>query len=255
MADVEHARTRSSERVDLDELDNVPLASRARAALLTAILEDRFGGRLPSEDKLAEMLNVSRTTVRAAVQSLERDGLISRRRAVGTTINRHVGPQTLALQRLVGWHWLLEEKGHSVKVDISWEHGVPEKAVRSALPWSGTTECLIIEKRYFADDSLAIYLKDFIPLENLKTDAFEAPLEASVFDFSQRYCRQRIAHAVVQIVPKVKRKDLNTELTCRVGTPFIRLHETHHAANADVVGWSYIDIEDRFIRLEVFRGH
>jgi GntR family transcriptional regulator len=256
MARVKRAQASPPEEgVGLEELDNVSLSSRARAVILEAILEHRFGGRLPSEDRLAEMLNVSRTTVRAAVQSLERDGLISRRRAVGTTINRHVGPQTLALQRLVGWHWLLEEKGHDVSVEIAWKRGVPEKAIRGDLPWDPSAECLIVEKRYFADGSLAIYLKDYIPVENLTGDSFEEPLDASVFDFSRRYCKQRIDHAIVEIVPKVKRKSVDTELTCAAGTPFIRLHETHHADDANVVGWSFIDIDDSFIRLEVFRGH
>jgi GntR family transcriptional regulator len=241
--------------VGLEELENVSLSSRARAAILEGILDDRFDGRLPSEDRLAEMLNVSRTTVRTAVQSLEHDGLIKRRRAVGTTINRHVSPQTLALQRLVGWDWLLEERGHAVSVEISWERRIPENAIASDLPWSPDVECLIIEKRYHADGALAIYLRDYIPVANLTSDTIEEPVDASVFDFSRKYCMQRITHAVVEIVPKVQRRQKDSELTCPVGTPFIRLHETHHAGNADVVGWSFIDIDDSFIRLEVFRGN
>src|SRR3954471_7093344 len=105
----------------LQELEKVPLAARARAAILTAILEDQFEGRLPSEDELAEMLNVSRTTVRAAVQDLEREGLIKRRRAVGTRINSHIGASTLALHRMVGFDYLLEEQGHNVRVEINWQ--------------------------------------------------------------------------------------------------------------------------------------
>ena len=120
MAKPKTPKKASGELVSLEELDNVPLVARARTAILNAILEDRFGGRLPAEDKLAAMLNVSRTTVRSAVQGLEREGLISRRRAVGTTINHHVGPQTLALQRQVGFDWLLKERGHEVRVDLSW---------------------------------------------------------------------------------------------------------------------------------------
>ena len=40
-----------------------------------------------------------------------------------------------------------------------------------------------------------------------------------------------------------------------IGARLIRLHETLYARDATIVGWSFVDVEDRFIRLEVFRGH
>ena len=55
------------------------------------------------------MMNVSRTTIRSALQSLQQHGIVSRKRAVGTTINGHIRPSALALQRLVGFDTLLRE--------------------------------------------------------------------------------------------------------------------------------------------------
>ena len=237
----------------LQELEKVPLAARARAAILTAILDDQFEGRLPSEDELAEMLNVSRTTVRAAVQDLEREGLIKRRRAVGTRINRHIGASTLALQRLVGFDYLLREKGHDVRVDISYER---REVTRNALPlpWEGTRDMCVIEKKYFADDEVAIYLRDYIPWENLKDPELKDPIEASVFEFSKRYCKQPIEHAVVELRPSVNAGESVTMLELEPGEPFLRLYETHYSERAEIVGWSFVDVNDRFVRLEVFRG-
>jgi GntR family transcriptional regulator len=237
----------------LQELEKVPLAARARAAILTAILDDQFEGRLPSEDVLAEMLNVSRTTVRAAVQDLEREGLIKRRRAVGTRINAHIGASTLALQRMVGFDYLLREEGHDVQVDITWQRRDVKRKVLP-LPWEGTREACVIEKKYFADGELAIYLRDYIPWENLKNTDLEDPIEASVFEFSKRYCKRPIDHAVVELRPSVNSADMVTLLEIEPGEPFLRLHETHYSEQAEVVGWSYVDVNDRFVRLEVFRG-
>src|SRR3954451_12524123 len=118
-------RTRRAAGPVVPQLESTPLAEQARAAILSAILERRFEQRLPSEEDLATMLNVSRTTIRTALQRLEQDGIVSRRRAIGTTINAHVEPANLALQRLVGFDRLLEEKGHDVKIDVSWERGAP----------------------------------------------------------------------------------------------------------------------------------
>src|SRR4051812_25956696 len=44
------------------------------------------GGRLPTEIELAETYAVSRSTVRAALDPLERLGMVSRRRKVGTVV-------------------------------------------------------------------------------------------------------------------------------------------------------------------------
>ena len=85
----------------IGKLETSLLAERTRSVILQAILDNSFEGKLPAEDDLARMLDVSRTTIRTALQGLERDGLITRQRAIGTTINRHVPPATLALQHLV----------------------------------------------------------------------------------------------------------------------------------------------------------
>src|SRR5438270_6576973 len=115
----------------LEPLDDTPLAERVRKALLDAILDKRFEDRLPPEDVLAEMLNVSRTTIRSALQTLEEHGVVNRKRAVGTTINTHIRRSALALQRLTGFDSLLRDKGYQVKIQTEWERAVPPDDVRS----------------------------------------------------------------------------------------------------------------------------
>jgi GntR family transcriptional regulator len=235
------------------QLENTPLADRAREAILEAILEQRFdGGRLPSEDELGKMLNVSRTTIRTALQGLERDGIITRRRAIGTRINRHVGPATLALQRLVGFDWLLKEKGHKVKVDVSWERGHAPADLIEIFELDADVEYLVMQKLYFADGDLAIYVRDLLPWTDLKSEP-EAQPPPSLFEFSTRYCRSPIDHAVVKLAPMVKREAETTKLETDVGEPFMRLYERHYSSNGDPIAFSVIDADDKFIRFEVFR--
>jgi GntR family transcriptional regulator len=235
------------------ELENTPLAERARGAILEAILSRRFDDdRLPSEDELAKMLNVSRTTIRTALHSLEQDGIITRRRAVGTTINRHVGPSTLALQRLIGFDWLLEEKGHKVKVDQSWSRTAPPADMVEALGVDGIEECFLTEKLYYADSALAIYVRDLVPWDNIARELPKDPA-ASLFEFSKRYCDTPIDHAVAEMVPVVKRDEDTTKLDMPTGEGFIRLHEVHYSTAGDAIAYSMIDVDDKYIRFEIFR--
>src|SRR6185503_4380439 len=56
---------------------------------------------------------VSRPTVRGALRSLEEEGLITRRRGIGTRVNPHVARARLTLNRVVGFWDLIREAGHT----------------------------------------------------------------------------------------------------------------------------------------------
>ena len=244
---------RSSATPVVPQLESRTLAEQARAAILSAILEQRFETRLPSEDDLAKMLNVSRTTIRTALQRLEQDGIVSRRRAVGTTINAHVAPANLALQRLVGFDLLLEEKGYEIRTDVSWAKTSPPAEAAAAFALDGEEDFCVTSKAYFADDRLAIHIRDLIPWSHLRTDALGERIPASMFDFSKQFLVEPIDHAIVQIVPAVKSDELATELRVPEGGAFVRLFETHYSSSGEPVAFSIIDGDPHYVQLEVFR--
>jgi GntR family transcriptional regulator len=240
----------------LEQLDNRLLAGRARAEILKAIFDGRFKDKLPSEDKLAVMLNVSRTTVRTALQGLERDGVVSRQRAIGTLINPHARPSSLALQRLAGFDGLLRERGYEVEVEISlsreWRN--PPAEVADAFPLQVDHECCLIEKAYSADGTLALSVLDAIPREEFAVDELPSQIDASLFTFSEQALVAPIHHAVVELIPRVK-DGQNTRLEIEDGMPFLRLHEIHYSARGKAIAFSMVDVDDRYIELEVVRTH
>jgi GntR family transcriptional regulator len=235
----------------LDQLDNQLLASRARAAILKAIFDGGFKSKLPNEDRLAEMLNVSRTTVRTALQGLERDGVVTRQRAIGTIINPHVRPSALTLQRLIGFDGLLRERGHDVEIAVSGRWGQAGEKFAEPFDIDPAADCLLIDKDYRADDSLALALMDAVPREQVTSDTAVDDHEPSLFTFSRQHFRAPIHHAVVKLVPMVKNG--NTRLEVDEGTAFLRLHETHYSQRGEPMAYSIIDFDDSFIQLEVVR--
>ncbi|MGB0664910.1 MAG: FadR/GntR family transcriptional regulator [Pontibacterium sp.] len=66
------------------------LASNVADQLETMIAQSQIdvGQKLPTENKLCEMFNVSRTVVREAITQLKSLGLVETRRGVGTTVLR-----------------------------------------------------------------------------------------------------------------------------------------------------------------------
>jgi GntR family transcriptional regulator len=236
----------------VEQLDNRLLAARARAEILAAIFDGRFEKKLPSEDKLAAMLNISRTTVRTALQSLERDGVVTRQRAIGTLINPHVRPSSLTLQRLAGFDGLLEERGFDVEVDMTWDWAKPDEGLLSAFPLDPDEEYLTVEKTYRADGTLALSIIDVVPKSSLPSTDLPEEIDASLFAYSEREWPAPIHHAVVKLVPEVKNGD-NTKLEIDDGVPFLRLLEIHYSARGAALGYSVISADDKYISLEVVR--
>ena len=72
------------------------------------------GHRLPAERDLVRMFGVSRTTVREALDGLEREGLIVRRHGQGTFVARP--PLVEGLARLRGFTEELREQGLAIEV-------------------------------------------------------------------------------------------------------------------------------------------
>jgi DNA-binding GntR family transcriptional regulator len=113
-------------------------------------------------------------------------------------------------------------------------------------------DCLLTEKAYRANDTLALAIADAIPRAELSDPDAVGEVDASLFTFSRRHCRAPIHHAVVKLAPVVKR-DGDTRLEFAAGTPFLRLYETHYSARGEPNAYSIIDIDDSFIQLEVVR--
>lgn len=243
----------TKEEFGLEPLDDTPLAERVRKALLEAILQKRFEGRLPPEDVLAEMFNVSRTTIRAALQSLEEHGVINRKRAVGTTVNSHIRPSVLALQRLVGFDALLREKGYQIKVQVEWERAVPTPDIREMFEIAEDQECLLTLKNYVVEDRVAMMIRDVVPWSTLRNEDLDAPVPASLFDFSRRHCKTPIDHAIVEITALVPADGVNTTLSLEPGRPCMRLFETHFSQQGERLAFSVIDVDNEFVTFEVFR--
>ncbi len=199
------------------------------------------------------MLNVSRTTNRTALQSLEQEGIVTRRRAIGTTVNAHVRPATLALQRMVGFDWLLEEKGYEVKVDISWSWGEPSEDFAAYFPELAGVKCLLTEKSYLADGNLAIFIRDAVPRRIMRDPDFEGEVPASIFEFSTSEWGQPVDHAVAEIIPIVISSETDSRLSAEDGRPITRLVERHYGSDAQCLATSIVDTSSSYFRFEVFR--
>jgi GntR family transcriptional regulator len=248
----------ASTRHSLQPLRTRPLVDQARDSLLRAIREDRFPeGRLPPEAQLAEQLGVSRGTLRAALQSLSAEGLVSRRRRHGTYVNKHVLRSSMQLNRLIPFARLVEQSGYQATTDPRQHHTVPAGEWEAAeLEIEPGEEVLKVFRLLRADGEPVISVTDVVPITRLTVPSTRLRAAETTFQFLELNTGTVVDYATSEIVPLVATAAEPVELGMAPGTPYIQLHEVAYDQDNERVALSVVCVVDRLVRLSLLRrGH
>lgn len=148
----------------IDRLSNIPLYVQVYDAMRDNIVSHRWlpRQRLPSEAELVEQFNVSRITVRRAVDELVRDGLVIRQKGLGAFVAppRHSSSVTM----LTSLTEDLIEKGFHPGTEILDFSVVPAAVeVAQRLNLSPGEQVFRVERRRFADDKVVALNLSYIP--------------------------------------------------------------------------------------------
>jgi GntR family transcriptional regulator len=239
-----------------DEIENRPLTQRARDALLQAIRGDAFpDDRLPPEAQLAADLGVSRTTLRAALQSLAADGLITRRRRHGTIVNRHLLRASMRLNRLVPFTTLIEQCGYQPSVDpqTHFVTDAPSTEAVEALAIAPGTRCLVVSRLLRATGEPVITVVDVVPVARLAV-APDAVVDAeSTFAFLAANGAPRVDYTTAEMLPRIATADAPAGLEIAPGTPYLELIETIFSRAHERIAVSRVSVDDRFVRFSLLR--
>jgi GntR family transcriptional regulator len=241
--------------VSLPNLANRPLSTQARDALLAAIRRGDFPDKkLPPEETLATSLGVSRTTVRAALQQLEHDGILSRRRGIGTRIVPASETRVqLELGRLVSLDDLLREHGHESTTDILSVRRKRLPSLSREIGLDESSEWHVIEKLWRADGHPAALLVDHIPLAWIPVLPPQRRLLETIFRLFAEAGPGPIAHARAELVPMLAEPDVAEQLHLERGRPHLRVWQRHYGLSGEQLATSRLDVNDQLIRFELLR--
>jgi DNA-binding GntR family transcriptional regulator len=151
--------------VSLDRTSGLPLYHQLAQQIKAAIEAGRLspGNQLGNEIRLAERFGVSRPTMRRAVQELVDDGLLVRKRGVGTQVVQ--GPIDRPV-RLTSLYDDLAENGQSPQTTVllnEWIAAPTEVAAKLGLP-AGQMVLHLRRLRFARQEPLAI-LENYLPNE------------------------------------------------------------------------------------------
>ncbi len=197
---------------------------------------------------------MSRTTVRAALQTLEEDGIVSRRRRHGTLVNEHMLRGSLPLNRLLSFRELVEQSGHAATVDPlvrRVEAAAPE--VAAALGLADDEACLVIERLLRADGVPAITVSDVLPVRRLLMDPADVPDSDTTFSLIAASTNARVDHSVVEILPRVATDAAPAHLGLAAGTAYAELREVIFSPLQEPVAFSAIAVDCRRVPMTIVR--
>lgn len=162
----------------VDHSSPVPLHIQVEALLRNLIDQPNYvnGAFLPKEVELSKLLGVSRNTVRQATNKLEYEGLIFRKKGVGTKVsNREISTN------LGEWHSFTQEmssKGipfRNLELDVKWVS--PSEKVSNFLNVDPNTKVLKLSRLKGTDEPLVYFESYFQPRIGLTgNEDFNKPL-------------------------------------------------------------------------------
>ena len=202
--------------------------------LATVLAHRNIDERLPSETALAQQFEVSRVTVREALSSLERRGIIVRKQGRGTFVNPNI-PDISRIQTHIGTHLeltrLIELSGSTPHTTLlKHQRGTTEKWIAERLEIADDAPALSVHKLFSADDDPAVYMIYVVPLElEICTDAplsiEDADPEIQIYQLLADCFGETVAYQVAGIEAEAVNAEIAAQLGCQAGDPVLCIEE------------------------------
>ncbi len=210
------------------------LTSSTASAIRTAIESGKFPpySKLPSEAELGAMLGVSRTTIREALRTLEEQGLIVRRRGLGTFVTKVPVIKDLSLN--FGITKMIKSAGHipgTKFANISQKTASASMAEALGIPTSSTV--LVVDRVRTEEDKPIVWSVNTIPLDLVgenALDQFQVETQ-SIYDYYANTLKIFITRGVAELNPVVANTIIANRLEVPRGTPIMQLSQIDYDTN------------------------
>lgn len=187
---------------------------------MIALPEYSKGKMLPNEIEIAKRLGISRNTVRHATNRLVYEGLLIRKKGVGTKASDNNN----VITRLDSWHSFtqeMSEKGIPFKtyeISVSWIK--PDEAVGKFFSIPTNKEILCMERlRGLEDGPIVYFISYFHPRVGLTgKEDFNKPL----YKLLEEEYATVVTTSREEISAKLADRNISKRLNIKVGSPILR---------------------------------
>ena len=212
----------------LDKHNPLPLYAQLADSLRSRILDRLYqpGDQLPTERDLMAEYQVSRNTVRQAIDSLTRDGLVMRQHGYGTYVSGLSQGFHYKLDAFYENIDLLRRAGYQ-KIDVHFASAkrIPcPKHIQTALQLAEDTQVTCFTKHFVTEESTAMFTRDYLPIPVV--EQVEGKPDAQAYlDFLEEHTHQRVEYVLLDILPVAAEGEIAAAFNCPPGTPLLLCEE------------------------------
>lgn len=241
----------------LMKVDNEELFVKVYREILKNLREGYFNdtGKMPPEETMARELGISRGVLRDVLATLESEGYISRRRGVGTVVNKHVLDSKTRIDIEKNFLEMITDSGYSARLEYA--RGTLIQADDDSsrrLAVKKGSSILKVEKLFYADDTPAVYLVDRVPEEivldkGLNQDEFRIP----IFRLIKKKSGLVADTVQIEVDAYSVTDEIARELKLEPGTPVQRTRELGYTFDFKPILWSSVYYRPGLFNLTLLR--
>lgn len=213
---------------DIDKEVPIPYHYQLRELLRDEIAAGRWevGERLPSERELCETFNLSRTTVREAIDALVNEGLLRREKGRGTFVAEPKILESL-LQTPIGFMDSMLEQGYHVETRVLRMEIVPvPRTIAHELRLRSDEPVTVIDRLRFVLNEPILLVTSYVPQKMCPSLINEDLTRNSLYHLLQGKYSLRIAHAK-RFMEAVAANELEARLlNIEPGSPLMLIEST-----------------------------
>jgi GntR family transcriptional regulator len=248
-------------RDELEEFSPIRLECRPLYLLARDKLEGlinaghfKAGEKLPSESKLADLLGISRGTLREALRLAQRDGLIVKRHGLGNFVSRVSTIAENGLGALESVDTICRKKGWMCKsFEVSIEQRPLEPYVANALGLEEGQLATYVSRVKQVEGQRVGYFIDIVPTSLLPTEKIRAEFEGSVLDLLRSRGEVSLHHALSHILAVDADEGIADKLQVSVGRGVLLTEEILYSVDQVPIEFSYNYFLSRFFNFFVIR--
>ena len=225
------------------------LYAKVEEALATEITEGEYrpGDQLPTEDALLERFQVSRITVRRAIQNLVLRDLLEIRRGLGTFV---LAPRIEAeLTKLTGFVEDMHAAGRKATARVV-SHGIVAASARVAerLQLTKGMKVMQIKRVRLADDTPISFDETYLPLglgkQIVRNDLRRRP----IFTLLEEEYGVPLVEADYELEAVIASETIAEALQVRVGSPIFQIERTSMTSGNKPVDYEVLSYRGDLVR-------